>query len=60
LECENGKDGSVRIFDAASYAPLKTLDYSDDADNLRYDSGRQRIFVGYGNGALGEFDSDDN
>src|SRR2546430_7305495 len=60
LYVANGKDGSVRIFDGSSYAPLKTLDYGDDADNLRYDSGRQRIFVGYGSGALGEFASDGN
>ena len=60
LYIANGKDGSVRVFDANSYAPLKTLDYNDDADNLRYDSGRRRIFVGYGGGALGELDSEGN
>jgi DNA-binding beta-propeller fold protein YncE len=43
----NGSDGSVRIFDGDSYALLKTLDYSDDADNLRYDPARNRIYVGY-------------
>jgi len=56
----NGNDGSVRIFDASSYAPLKTLDYGDDADNLRYDSTHKRIYVGYGSGAVGEIDSDGN
>jgi YVTN family beta-propeller protein len=50
LYVANGKDGSVRIFDASSYAPLNTLNYGDDADNLRYDSGRKRIYVGYGGG----------
>src|SRR3954449_10058550 len=58
LYVANGKDGSVRIFDGTSYAPLKTLDYGNDADNLRYDSGHERIFVGYASGALGDFDSD--
>jgi DNA-binding beta-propeller fold protein YncE len=53
----NAKDGSVRIFDGRSYALLKTLDYGDDADNLRFDAGRQSILVGYGGGALGEIDS---
>src|SRR6266540_3085827 len=57
LYVANGKDGSVRIFDGSSYAPLKTLDYGDDADNLRYDSARKRTYVGYGSGALGEIDS---
>lgn len=60
LYVANGNDGSVRIFDASSYAPLKTLDYGDDADNLRYDSSHKRIYVGYGSGALGEIDSDGN
>src|SRR5204862_2398016 len=56
----NGKDGSVRVFDGNSYALLKTIDYGDDADNLRYDAEHKRIYVGYGGGALGEFDSDGN
>jgi DNA-binding beta-propeller fold protein YncE len=60
LYVANAKDGSVRIFDGSSYAPLKTLDYGDDADNLRYDSGHKRIYVGYGSGALGEIDDQDN
>jgi len=56
----NGDDGSVRIFDGSSYAPLKRLDYGDDADNVRYDGGRKRIYVGYGGGALGEIDNEGN
>lgn len=60
LYVANGEDGSVRIFDASSYAQLKTLDYGDDADNLRYDSGRKRVFVGYASGALGEIDNQGN
>src|SRR5438270_9943518 len=34
LYVANGNDGSLRIFDAGSYALLKTLDYGDDADNV--------------------------
>jgi DNA-binding beta-propeller fold protein YncE len=60
LYVANGNDGSVRIFDASSYAPLKTLDYGEDADNLRYDAVHKRIYVGYGSGALGEIDIDGN
>ena len=56
----NGNDGSVRIFDGSSYAPLKRLDYGDDADNLRYEGGRKRIYVGFGSGALGEIDGEGN
>lgn len=50
LYVANSKDGSVRIFDGTSYAHLNTLDYKDDADNLRYDVDHQRIYVGYGGG----------
>ena len=60
LYVANGNDGSVRIFDGSSYAPLKTLDYGDDADNVRYDAAHKRIYVSYGSGALGEIDSDGN
>lgn len=52
----NGRDGSVRAFDAASWKMLKSLAYGDDADNLRIDPGNGHIWVGYGAGALGEFD----
>jgi len=60
LYVANAKDGNVRVFDGNSYAALKTLDYGDDADNLRYDAGRKRIYVGYGSGALGEIDDEGN
>jgi YVTN family beta-propeller protein len=60
LYVANSKDGSVWIFDGSSYAPLKTPDYGDDADNLRYDSDHRRIYVGYGEGALAEIDEEGN
>jgi hypothetical protein len=56
----NAKDESVRVFDGSSYAALKTLDYADDADNLRNDAGRRRIYLGFGAGALGEIDDEGN
>jgi len=54
----NDKDGSVRVFDGTSLKLLKTLEYGDDADNLRYDSAKQHIYVGFGSGGLCEFDTD--
>lgn len=60
LYVANSKDSSIRVFDGSSYAPLKTLEYGDDADNLRYDSDHKRIYVGYGGGALGEIDEESN
>jgi len=54
----NDKDGSVRVFDGTSLKLLKTLEYGDDADNLRYDSATRHIYVGFGSGGLGEFDTE--
>lgn len=54
----NGKDGSVREFDAASWKMLNSISYGDDADNLRFDPASGHIWVGYGGGALSEFDQD--
>src|SRR5437588_9014585 len=54
----NAKDGSVRAFDADSWKMLKLNSYGDDADNLRHDPSSGHIWVGYGGGALGEFDKE--
>jgi YVTN family beta-propeller protein len=54
----NGKDGSVRAFDAASWKMLSSTSYGDDADNLRLDPSDGHAWVGYGGGALGEFDQE--
>jgi DNA-binding beta-propeller fold protein YncE len=56
----SSKDGTVKMFDGTSLKLLKTIEYGDDADNLRYDSSRQRVYVGYGDGALAELDTDGN
>jgi len=56
----SSKDGTVKMFDGTSLKLLKTIEYGDDADNLRFDSNRQRVNVGYGNGALAELDTDGN
>ena len=58
LYVASSKDGTVKIFDGASLKLLKTADYGDDADNLRYDGARKRVFAGYGSGALGELDAE--
>ncbi len=54
----NRADGSLRVFDGASYQLLKTILYGDDADNVRYDARENRIWVGYGSGALGDVNED--
>jgi len=53
----NRKDGTVRSLDAGSWEPLKSIAYGDDADNLRVDA-NGHVWVGYGSGALAEFDVD--
>jgi len=40
--------------------PLFTLKFSGDADNIRYDRRNKRIYVGYGRGALGIVDPEDD
>ena len=52
----NGGDGVVTLLDGATLNPAKTIGFGDDADNLRYDAARSRLYVGYGNGALGVYD----
>lgn len=54
----SSKDGTVKMFDGTSLRLLKTIDYGDDADNVRYDTSRQRVYVGYGSGALAELDTE--
>ncbi len=52
----NARGGAVEIFDGDSFQKAGEVNYSDDADNVRYDSQAKRIYVGYGAGALGAID----
>jgi len=52
----NAGDGSVLLFRGADYAAAGRIDLGDDADNIRVDSASNRIFVGYGSGALAVID----
>jgi DNA-binding beta-propeller fold protein YncE len=58
LVVANAGDGKVRIFNGADYALRKTLDFSEDPDNVRYDPTSKKIFVGYGgdDGGIGMID----
>ena len=53
----NGEDGKCHIYDGGSLKLVDTVDFSGDADNVRYDAGAKHIWVGYGKGALGEMDA---
>lgn len=48
----NRKTGEVDIFDGASYKRIGGLDFSRDADNVRYDSVQKMVYIGCGEGAL--------
>jgi YVTN family beta-propeller protein len=58
LYVANGNDGTLRVFDGSSYRLLKTIEFGDDADNVRYDAGQSHVYVGYGSGAFGVVDRD--
>src|SRR5437899_8657682 len=53
----SGDDGTVKFFDGASYALLKSLGSLDDADNVRFDAKAKLIYAGYGDGALAIIES---
>jgi DNA-binding beta-propeller fold protein YncE len=55
------QSGKLRIYDAGTYALLKTLDFGAGAntDNIRYDPAGKLVYVGYGEnqrGAMGVVD----
>ena len=58
LYVANRADGSLRIFDGANFQQIKTAEYGENADNVRYDARENRIWVGYGSGALGALNED--
>jgi DNA-binding beta-propeller fold protein YncE len=52
----NGGDGSVRVLRGEDLAPIGRIELGEDADNVRVDTQRDRVLVGYGNGALAVID----
>jgi hypothetical protein len=52
----NAKSGACEVFDGSSFKPIKSIKFSDDADNIRYNAVARRIYVGYGSGGLGIID----
>ncbi len=57
LAVASGGDGKVRIYDQDSKL-VGTVDSLEDADNVRYDSASNLLYVGYGQGALAIIDPD--
>src|SRR5947209_5178136 len=52
----NAGDGSVHVLRGDDLAPLGRIELGEDADNVRVDAQRNRVLVGYGNGALAVID----
>ena len=52
----NSDDGTCRFFDAKSMLLTDTIDFHSDADNVRYDQTNERLYVGFGDGAIGVMD----
>jgi DNA-binding beta-propeller fold protein YncE len=52
LYVANGDAGRVDILDGTTFTVVKRVTGLDDADNVRYDSARQSVIIGYGKGAL--------
>ena len=53
----NAKSGACEVFDGSSFKPIKSIKFSDDADNIRYDAAARRVYVGYGSGGGGIIDA---
>jgi DNA-binding beta-propeller fold protein YncE len=53
----NAKSGACDVFDGSSFQLIKSIKFSDDADNVRYDAVARRVYVGYGSGGLGIIDA---
>jgi len=48
----NGGNGQCKFYDAKTYESKATIDLGSDADDVRYDSADQRVYVGYGEGGI--------
>jgi len=53
----NGGRGTFEILDGVTFKKVKEISDLDDADNVRVDSGRGLVFVGFASGAIGVIDS---
>lgn len=46
-------EGKLYIYDANTFDLISSIDFGDDVDNLRYDTTRKHLYVGYGSGETG-------
>jgi DNA-binding beta-propeller fold protein YncE len=60
LYVANAGDGSVRLFRGPDFKEIGRIELGEDADNIRVDAVGQRVFAGYGKGALAVIDTESN
>lgn len=53
----SGGDGAVRVFRGEDFSALGEIALGEDADNVRIDKQAQRVYVGFGDGALAVIDA---
>ena len=57
LVVANGGNGNCIFYNATTYATIATVHLGSDADNVRYDAGTGKLYVGYGNGGIAVIDA---
>ena len=62
LYVANSASGHLNIYNGTTFALIKSIDYGPDSDpdNLRYDAAAKRVYLGYGEGAIGAIDATTN
>src|SRR5512132_2261479 len=48
----NDKGGVCNIYDGKSFQAVGELNLEDDADNVRYDEAKKKIYIGFGSGGI--------
>lgn len=56
----NGGNGDCYFFNADSYKRIATVHLSSDADDVRFDSSAQKVYVAYGSGGIAIIDAKDH
>ncbi|MEO6289536.1 MAG: hypothetical protein ABIO76_06430 [Ginsengibacter sp.] len=53
----NGGNGDCYFYNASTFEKTATIHLSSDADDVRYDSSTQKVYVGYGEGGIAVIDT---
>src|SRR5262245_18255177 len=55
----NGQGDGLQLMSAEDYRMTASVKLGDDSDNVRYDAAANRLYVGFGSGALAAIDPSD-